>query len=246
MHTNIDIIILSHGATDELRTLTTQAIQSLLISEDPSIIQFNILVIESNKMLAPHQYPNSTTIYPKEKFGYNKYLNIGLAATKNPYVCLCNNDLIFHKRWASEIVHAMNADPLLLSATPYCSTYHAGCGIQKNSGNVDAYMGVMAGWCIFVKRSIFDIIGKFDENFIFWYSDNDYCQNLIENNLKSKLITSSFVTHLGSQSLNTLSQAEFFKLTRFPLLYYNYKWHHHSKIKYIIDFLILKIKGLLK
>ena len=32
----------------------------------------------------------------------------------------------------------------------------------------------IAGWCIFVKREIFGIMGKLDENFTFTAADYDY------------------------------------------------------------------------
>jgi GT2 family glycosyltransferase len=244
MLVDIDIIILSYAKNDHLKKLTQQTIDTLLASENPGEIKFNVLVIESNKALQPYQFPNTTTIYPTEKFGFNKYLNIGIKNTHNPYVCLCNNDLVFHKGWASEILKAMYADPDLLRATPYCSTFHPTVAYKANSGNFDAYFGVMIGWCIFVKREIFDKIGLLDEKFTFWYADNDYCQTLIKNNVKSKLITSSFVTHLGSESLKTSVEKDQQKLTQLPRIYYNYKWHHQSALRYTIDMVRFKINML--
>src|SRR5476649_1250128 len=49
-------------------------------------IAFNIVVIESNKNLAPYQYTGTKTIYPDVKFGYNKYMNIGIQMTHNEYI----------------------------------------------------------------------------------------------------------------------------------------------------------------
>src|SRR4051812_37526831 len=93
--TQIDILILSYAKDEHLKDLTIQTIDTLLKSEDPGEIQFNVVVIESNKQMQPYQFENSTTIYPAEKFGFHKYLNIGIRQTNSPYVCLCNNDLIF-------------------------------------------------------------------------------------------------------------------------------------------------------
>jgi hypothetical protein len=68
---NIDIIILSFGKTEALQMVTQDAINSLLASENPEEIKFNIIIIESALLLAPYQYPNATTLYPKTKFGYH-------------------------------------------------------------------------------------------------------------------------------------------------------------------------------
>src|ERR1700761_8999095 len=120
---NIDIIILSYAKSDLLKQMTIDAINSLETSENSEKIIFNTVVLESNKALKPFQYPRTTTIYPEEAFGYNKYLNIGIQMTHNSYVCLCNNDLIFHKNWATEILEAFDQHPELSSANPYSENF---------------------------------------------------------------------------------------------------------------------------
>jgi GT2 family glycosyltransferase len=243
MPVKIDIIILSYAKNEELRAITNQGIESLLASEDPREIEFNILVIESNKNTGPYQYPNTTTIYPDTAFGYNKYMNIGIKATYNPYLCLCNNDLIFHKGWASAILKAMDNDPLLLSASPYCPIFHTSRGFDENGPVLEGYFGVLGGWCIFVKREVFDIIGLFDERLIFWYCDADYCKTLEKYGVRNCLVPASKVTHLGSESLSTVDDKEYQKLTQVPRIYYSYKWNHHSYIKYIAQTMLFKIKS---
>jgi GT2 family glycosyltransferase len=241
---HIDIIFLSYAKDDRLKDLTVQSIKTLMDSEDPEEIHFNIIVIESNKTMQPYQYENSTTIYPVEKFGFHKYLNIGIKLTGNPYVCLCNNDLIFHKNWASEILKAMANDPLLISATPYCPNFHKQEGFAETGPPLEGYFGVLVGWCIFVKREIFDTIGLLDENLIFWYCDYDYLNTLQKFGVKNCLVPSSVVTHLGSESLKTVNSREHKILTQIPRFYFSYKWHHHSYIRFKLETWLFKIKML--
>jgi GT2 family glycosyltransferase len=239
---SIDIIILSYAKDESLKLLTIQTIETLFKSEDPEKIHFNVLVAESNKTLQPYQYENSTTIYPAEKFGFHKYLNIGIKLTNNPYVCLCNNDLIFHKGWASEILNAMDNDPAMLSAVPYCTNFHKKEGFDPNGPPLEGYFGVLIGWCIFVKREIFDIIGMLDENLVFWYCDYDYSNTLEKLKVKNCLIPTAVVTHLGSESLKTVNSKEHKRLTQIPRFYFSYKWHHHSFIRYKLETMLYKIK----
>jgi len=246
MPVNIDILILSYAKSEYLKGLTIQTIDTLMASEDPEKIKFNVLVIESEKSLQPYQFENSTTIYPKEEFGFHKYLNIGINQTNSPYVCLCNNDLIFHKNWASEIVKAMDDDAAMLSATPYCRNFHTQEGFPENAPPLEGYYGVLIGWCIFVKREIFDTIGLLDENFVFWYCDHDYLKTLEKFGVKNCLISSSFVTHLGSESLKTLDENEHNRLTQIPRFYFSYKWHHHSYIRLKLETMLFKLKMLLR
>lgn len=205
----IDIIILSYAKNGTLKQLTEQTISTLLGSEDPAQINFNIIVIESNKNLAPFQFENTKTIYPSEKFNFNKYLNIGISLTSNKYTCLCNNDLIFHKKWASEILKEFARHPNLLSANPYCERFdydrsivdHDNVVFKKDNMSIN---GVLTGWCIFVERTVLNQIGPLDERFEFWYADNDYDLTLQKHKIEHALIKSSKVTHLACQSHSTL------------------------------------------
>jgi GT2 family glycosyltransferase len=241
MPVNIDIIILSYAKNEALKALTIQAIDTLMASEDPQEIKFSILVIESEKSLNQFQYPDTITIYPPVTFGFNKYMNIGIKATNAPYVCLCNNDLLFHKNWATNILKSMYGDPKMLSATPYCPRFHKNAGFAENAEPIEGYFGVLTGWCIFVKREIFDIIGLFDEKLLFWYCDYDYCNTLEKYKVKNSLVSSAFVTHLGSESLSRLSTADQKRLTQLPRFYFSYKWSHQSYLKYLIQTILYKL-----
>lgn len=240
----IDIIILSFAKDEKLKNLTMQTVRTVLQSEDTGKIKFHVLVIESNKSMKPYQYPGTTTLYPDTSFGYHKYMNIGIRATSGEYVCLCNNDLIFHKGWASAILDAMDNDPALLSASPYCDNYHKKEGFAEDGPPLEGYAGLLGGWCIFVKRKIFDTIGLLDEKLIFWYCDADYCKTLEKFGVKNCLIPQSKVTHLGSESLKTVDDTRYQKLTQVPRAYYSYKWMHHSYPKYLAQTALLNLKAM--
>lgn len=207
--TGVDVIILSYAKTGRLRTLTEKCIESLLISEDIRKVFFEILVIESEKSTMPYHYRQTKTIYPNTAFGYNKFMNIGITATRNPYVCLCNNDLVFHDRWATEILNAFRTDKKIRSANPYSPTFRYPENIDQG-GNVvirseqPAVNGVLTGWCIFAERSVFEQIGPLDERFTFWYADNDYGLTLDKHHIRHALVKSSRVTHLEAQSHDLL------------------------------------------
>lgn len=211
MATKIDIIILSYAKTAALKQITMQGLESLFLSENPADIHFDVLVIESNKALFPYQYPNTKTIYPEEEFGFNKYMNIGISSTSNAYVCLCNNDLIYHRNWATELLNAMLADPSIKSSNPYCSKFDYHQQIVTGSDVIFRHKtmkinGVLTGWCLFVKRGVFDTIGLLDEQFGFWYADNDFDFTLRKHKLAHALVKRSKVTHLISQSHDTLME----------------------------------------
>jgi len=240
----VDIIILSYAKNTSLQAVTENAIASLQVSESADNVLFDILIIESNKSLKPFTYPGTTTIYPAGDFSFNKYLNIGLKSTTNEYICFCNNDLLFHPLWASTILKQFNADPELMSASPLCSIFHPSINILPNSGNHYGY-GVrqeIAGWCFFTKRSLFNTIGLFDENFKFWFADGDYAKTLQKFNYKHALVTSSVVDHLDGISTAELDAKDKAALTSEQYWYFQYKWGHHNILLYFYRVLRSKLR----
>lgn len=235
--TEVDIIILSYAKNDQLKQLTQQTITTLLSSEDPAKIKFSILVIESNRDLAPFRFENTTTIYPKEKFNFNKYLNIGIRATKNEFICLCNNDLIFHKNWASNLLLAQKNENIQCASTYWKEYHYDERNIAPNSRNIAGGRDIFSGWCFLIRRSLLKHIGFFDERINFWYSDDDFCKVLEKNNIPNILVTNAEVTHVGGYSLNNMDKKQKLKYTVLPQLYYEYKWSHGSWFKYMMKYI---------
>lgn len=225
--TEIDIIILSYAQSLELKATTERCIESLIKSENPAKIKFNIVVIESEKDLVNFQYNYATTIYPEGEFGYNKFLNLGIDTTSAKYVCLCDNDLFFHPYWATEILKAFNKYNDLSSASPICSIHHPEMGFEINNGIYTGYRNryEIAGWCLFLKRDVFRIIGKLDENYKFWCADNDYSNMLSVLKLRHVLVSSSIVDHLEGATINVQTE-KIEKLTASEFFYFEKKWNH--------------------
>lgn len=243
----IDIIILSYAKNDELKKLTEQTVSTCMQSEKTTEIKFNIVVIESHQPLKPFQFKDTKTIYPDVKFGFHRYLNIGIKNTSSDYICFCNNDLIFHENWASEILKAMQIDAKLMSANTFCPNFHADkLANYKSNINYGYQNGIFfTGWCFFVKRSVFKITGLFDEKFEFWFSDDDFRLTLQKFDFKNALIKNAQVTHLRSETLEQVDDQKKTYLMYSSFAYYKYKWQHHNYFKYLVETLKYKLKILL-
>jgi len=225
--TEIDIIILSYAQNLKLKNITERCINSLLKSEDKRKIKFNIIVIESEKKMLSYQYKNTTTIYPDEEFGYNKYMNIGIEMSSAKYVCLCNNDLIFHPLWATEILRAFDKFYDLSSASPLCSIHHPRLGLGLNTGIYPGYRNryEVAGWCLFLKRDVFRLIGRLDENYKFWCADSDYANMLSVMRIGHALISSSRVDHIEGATFDNQAEDHQEEITAGEFFYFEKKWN---------------------
>jgi GT2 family glycosyltransferase len=226
----VDIVIISDAKCEPLLKQTHRAIESLNDSEDPSIIHFNIFVVESTKSVNYDQYTNVKTIHTDLPFGYHRYLNLGRKAGNAEYVVLCNNDLTFGKNWASIAIEAMEKRQVWSAGccNPNKKTHKA--HIDKGLKTVDGW-GVsnhITGWCIFQKREIYEHIGDLDEDFEFWYCDNDYSKTLQKLGFYNMLILDSIVYHhdgtLGSTTKRETDQARKEELTHGARKVFDAKW----------------------
>lgn len=186
----IDILFVSKGSTKEFKQLTQTAIDTAIKTTK---LKVNCLVLEQVKGV---KYKNAETVnYPFE-FNYNRVLNYGVSLTNNNYILLANNDLIFYNNWAENLINGMGKN---YSASPY-SEYNPHGNINKSEKGYVIGKHIM-GWAIFVCRDIFKKIGKLDESYTFWSSDQIYSQQLQKANLNHVFVKESRVDHVCSQTL---------------------------------------------
>jgi GT2 family glycosyltransferase len=228
----VSAIFLARTDSDESFAMTSKCIQSAIESE--SNVAFEIIVVESNKEYyqSTFTYPNFVkVIIPQEQFNFHRFLNIGIQHAAGDFIALCNNDLIFHQNWFTEILKISKLHPEILSFSP--------SGVPNtNPQQIDFLIGYkvmqqIKGWCIVVKPEIFNIIGELDETFSFYYADNDYGMTLKYHNVKHALVFNSYVEHLEKKAkpktVSVLNEAfikkhnipDYLLHERFHYIYYN-------------------------
>ncbi|WP_207390822.1 glycosyltransferase family 2 protein [Phytopseudomonas dryadis] len=232
--TIFDVVILSFAKDEALRQVTDHCLNTLVASEDPSRIQFRIVVLESNPKADPYPQAGVETIFPAPPFNYHGYMNRGIKMGNAPFVAICNNDLEFHPGWASALVDEFEKDSELQSASPLCSRHHPGCGFSANSGSYSGYrvLREVAGWCLVFRRDMLKVTGMLDERFYFWYADDDYARTLQQHGLKHALVTASIVNHLESRTLKSHSSVSQVLLTRKAKYTFEAKWKGHSRTRF--------------
>jgi GT2 family glycosyltransferase len=188
----IDCVMLSYSKSPELKAMTQNAINTLHASSKEH--SFRVWLVETENQYEI-TYDGATVIQPKDKFGYNKFLNIGMRKCISEYIVLANNDLEFIPGWIDEI----------LRLRPYsASPVNPGWPLHKGlSGKMITGYGVsreICGWCLVVQKYVLNKLFPFDEQFDYWYQDNDYAMQLQKYNIPHVLVGNSFVKHLGSVS----------------------------------------------
>ena len=201
----IDVIIVSWALDAKFKKMTQAAIDTCRLDK------VNIIVVEQNKKV---KYDVQTLHYDFE-FGYHRCLNLGLKYCKNKYVALCNNDLLFRKDWAKNLVAILELG--FDTVCPYCPKSHPQKGKEHGNYIYEGWeMGSdFIGWCIAGEVELFREL-KLTEEIDFWYSDNLLNEQLRLLGKKHALVCNSIVEHLdiGTKTLRSLPHHQMEHYTR--------------------------------
>ena len=240
--TEIDVICLTKTANDEIYDMCRETLKSLYDSETD--ISFNTNLIESADYNEEWNYFNLASaghwgscnhIYAKEKFNYNRFLNIGLNYLKprSEWIVIMNNDLKFEKGWFTNIVKAYEQRPDIFSFSPFEPDFHPkyyGDTFQGDENIVEGYQvsARVCGWCIVMRKDVIREIGQFDEKFEFWYQDNDYAEVLKSKGFKHAVVRDSQVRHLREKSYDLLTPEERERFTAGAREIFMNKWYNNE------------------
>ena len=198
----LDLIIISHAKTPELKAITQRGIYTAIGNENT--VKVNPIVIEGNPNVT---YDGAKTYYQSGEFNYNRFLNYGASLGNSDYVCFANNDLVYGDDWAIKMINMMWWNELD-SVSPYSHISHQihKTGVEPNTGCIKGYKVKyqFEGWCFIWRRELWNEI-KLDERVTFWCSDDATVEQLKAAKKSHAIVTHSFVEHPdnGGQTLRT-------------------------------------------
>ena len=193
---NLDIVILSNTINIDYYNILSSCINT--ITQSNNDVKSNIIVVETNTKLKEKEIPLpiDEIIFPGEPFNYNKFLNYGLEKTKADHILISNNDILYKENCLSKLLLALkiydSVSPADLNNTRHHNMHRTTEGTEVGKH--------VTGYSICINRKVLDIIGKFDEQFTFWYQDNDYCNLLKRHNLRHALVGEAKCFHQGGAS----------------------------------------------
>lgn len=111
-------------------------------------------------------FPQVTVITNKENLGFAKTVNKGIEVASHPLICLLNNDIrLPNSAWLKIMVESLDEHSLDMTAPVggrMDGKWNYIPGEAKKKGDKFEYL---VGWCLLVRRSVFDKIGLIPECF---------------------------------------------------------------------------------
>ena len=193
----LSVIIVSNGTTKELIEMTQAAINSCLLGG----VNMQIIVVEGQQNIS---YDNADTTYFKQThFNYNKALNYGGSFCIGNYLAFCNNDLLFTKDWALNLLDKMDYHKCD-SGSPALKTGASAIGWKIRF--------MFAGWCFVWSRELYENVGL-SEKYSYWCSDNIAALDANKAGYFHVKSGDSVVRHLNNQTGATVEKAKMKDMT---------------------------------
>ena len=207
---------------------------------------FEILVVDNGssdgsvEWLKSHQYP---TIFLEENTGFSGAVNVGIKASKTPFVLLLNNDTEVEPDFIGEMIKAIRrSDKIFAVSSKMVQMYHK--ELMDDAGDMYSVLGwayqrgvgrsskgynrerevfsACAGAAIY-RRAVFEQIGYFDEMHFAYLEDIDVCYRAKIFGWHNRYCPTAVVYHVGSGTSGSKYNAFKVRLAARNNVYLNYK-----------------------
>lgn len=158
---------------------------------------------------------NTTLIRNAKNEGFIKAVNKGISASNAEYVCILNNDTVVAPDWLREAIKVFDKDREIGIVNPSSNTLgqrlQDGVTLRetskaiRNKSGMFVKLGSAFGFCMIVRRKVFDAIGLFDEIYGMGnFEDTDFSLRAKEKGYKTVRAFASYVYHKEKRSFNLL------------------------------------------
>ena len=209
---------------------------------------FEVIIIDNGSVdgsadFIASNYPEFSLIRNKKNLGFAVAANQGIKSSNTDYILLLNNDVVLDKNCISNLLECIKEDENLFAVASKMIQYHnrtliddAGdeytiLGWTKKVGNgksTELYQSAReifsacAGAALY-RRSVFDEIGYFDENFFAYMEDVDIGYRARIYGYKSLYCPRAIVYHIGSGTSGSRYNAFKIRLAARNNIYVPYK-----------------------
>ncbi len=228
-----DIVIPIYNAYTALCECVSSIIKNTDLKENTLILIDDCSTDENigkyiNKVKKDNKDLNIVIIKNKDNLGFVKTVNKGMKYSKND-VLLLNSDTVVGKNWLDKIKKCAYREDKIATVTPLSNNATLASvpiGLQKNEIpediSIDEYNELIEkcsyheypevptshGFCVYIKRSVLDEVGYFDEESYGrgYGEENDFSFRCIDYGYKNVLCDDVIVYHKESQSFSDEKQ----------------------------------------
>jgi hypothetical protein len=160
-----------------------------------------------------------TLIRHEEALGHSAACGAGARLATQPYLCLLNSDTVVTPWCWRPIVQAFEENPEIGAAGPSTSNggyqtlplanfarhymndsqicEYARRLLTESSNSVLTDLQWAAGFALFIRRGLWNLLGGFDQNIPDYYNDVELCTHVLRAGYRVVWVRNSYIHHLG-------------------------------------------------
>ncbi|MDH7445917.1 glycosyltransferase family 2 protein [Aquimarina sp. 2201CG14-23] len=240
---NIAVVILNWNG----RSLLEQFLPSVVkYSKEATIYVADNASTDDSVDYIRTSFPGIKLIQNEVNGGYAKGYNDALAKIDADVYCLLNSDVEVTENWLSPIIKAFKNNEKIAAIQPKILDYkkknyfeYAGAAggfmdklgypycrgrifetLEEDKGQYDDTIDIFwaSGACLFIRKTVFEEVGKLDEDFFAHQEEVDLCWRIRNHGYDIQYIGTSEVYHLGGATLNNINPRKTFLNFRNNLL----------------------------
>ncbi|WP_298540778.1 glycosyltransferase [uncultured Aquimarina sp.] len=240
---NIAVVILNWNG----RSLLEQFLPSVIkYSEEATIYVADNASSDDSVDYIKTSFPEIKIIQNEINGGYAKGYNDALSKINSDIYCLLNSDVEVTKNWLSPIIDTFTSSENTAAVQPKILDYkkksyfeYAGAAggfidklgypycrgrifdtLEEDNGQYNDTLDIFwaSGACLFIRKSVFEEVGKLDEDFFAHQEEIDLCWRIRNQGYDIQYIGASEVYHLGGATLDVMNPRKTFLNFRNNLL----------------------------
>jgi GT2 family glycosyltransferase len=220
------IAILNYNGKDYLKKFIPTLIQNS--KGTPIFIGDNASTDESVSFIKS-EFPEINLVELKENYGYSKGYNLLLKDIEADYIAILNSDIEVTPNWLQPLMSELDKHVDIAAVQPKIKSFnrrdyfeYAGAAggfvdtygypycrgrlfdsVEKDIGQYEDAMTIKwaSGACFLVRKSAFEKVGGFDDDFFAHMEEIDLCWRMGNENYKVKYTPLSTVFHVGGGTL---------------------------------------------
>lgn len=220
------IAILNYNGLDFLKkflpTLLQHSVSTPIYIGDNGSTDSSVEFLKAN-------YSKIHLIELSNNYGYSKGYNLLLKEIEADYIALINSDIEVTPNWLTPLINELDSDKQIAAVQPKIKSYHtkdsfeyAGAAggfidtygypfcrgrlfdtLEKDTAQYDDNLNIKwaSGACFLVRKSAFDRVGGFDDDFFAHMEEIDLCWRFTTENYIIRYVSESTVFHVGGGTL---------------------------------------------
>lgn len=191
MPVKVSIIILTYNNAEDIKGCLTSIFNQTY--RDYEVIVVDNASADATTRIIKDEFPKVKLIETKRNLGYATGNNIGVRSAHGQYIAVLNPDTEVDEQWLSELVGPMELNPRIGISTPKILMFGTrdsvnSCGnmahftglhfcrgldFPSNAYYEPEYVPAVSGCSFLMRRSLFDKLGGFDDDFFLYLEDDD-------------------------------------------------------------------------